>query len=47
MEGNYPDIFSNDLDQYITNGGIPFEKSFASYEGKTERGKFKKDCWVS
>ena len=47
MEGE--SIFSNDLDEYITNDGkeIPFERSFASYEGKTEKGKFKKDCWVS
>ena len=42
-------IFSNDLDEFITNDGkeIPFERSFASYKGKTEKGKLKIDCWVS
>ena len=47
MEGD--SIFSNDLDKYITKGSknkIPFERSFASYEGKTDKGKLKKDCWV-
>ena len=41
-------IFSNSLDEYITNDRkeIPFENSFASYEGKTEKGKSKKDCWI-
>ena len=24
---------------------IPFENSFASYEGRTEKGKLKIDCW--
>ena len=42
-------IFSNALDEYITEepkNKIPFENSFASYEGKTEKGKLKKDCWI-
>ena len=44
------DFLSNDLNQYIKEEpkkNIPLERSFASYEGKTERGKLKKDCWVS
>ena len=34
------------LEQYITEDKISFERSFASYEGKTEKGKLKKECWV-
>ena len=44
------DFLSDDLDQYIIHNEdknkISFDKSFDSYEGKTEKGKFKKDCWV-
>ena len=40
------DFLSNDLDEYITEEKISFERSFASYEGKTEKGKLKKECWV-
>ena len=25
---------------------IPFKMSFASYEGKTKKGKLKVDCWI-
>ena len=40
------DFLSNDLEEYITEDKvkIPFQRSFASYEGKTEKGKLKKDC---
>lgn len=40
------DFLSNDLEEYISEDKISFERSFASYEGKTENGKLKKDCWV-
>jgi hypothetical protein len=38
------DFLSNDLDEYITNNGkkLPFEKSFASYDGKTDKWKLKR-----